>query len=56
MSGRESLFSPPTRWEQLTPEQQDRVKHLLMPDADDNLDDVIARCERALQILRGEKP
>lgn len=44
-----------TRWDVLSEEDQKRVRRLLTIDPDDNLDDVIARAERALQILRGEK-
>ena len=44
-----------TRWDALSEEDQKRVRRLLTIDPDDNLDDVIARAERALQILRGEK-
>jgi len=43
-------------WADLTVEEQLRVIHLLTIDSDDNLADIEARCERVLQIIRGEKP
>ncbi len=44
------------RWNDLTEDEQARVKRLLTPDPDDNLDDLLARMRRASQIIRGEKP
>lgn len=52
----ESLPEAPRRWSDLTPEQQERVRALLTADEDDNLDDLAYRCERTLQVIRGEYP
>jgi len=43
-------------WADLSEDEQERVMRLLRVSSDDNLDDILARCERALQIIRGEKP
>jgi hypothetical protein len=47
------------RWHDLTEDEQERVRRLLTPDPDDNLDDLAMRCDRALEILDsavGRKP
>lgn len=44
------------RWSDLTKEQQERVRKLLTPDPEDNLEDLASRCERALDIIRGVRP
>lgn len=44
------------RWHDLTEEEQARVKRLLTPDPDDNLEDLLARMQRAQQIIEGTKP
>lgn len=41
-------------WHDLTEEEQARVRRLLTPDPDDNLDDLLARMNRARQIIEGE--
>lgn len=44
------------RWPDLSAEEQERVKRLLTPDPDDNLDDLLARMRRAQEIIEGTKP
>ena len=44
------------RWPDLSAEEQERVKRLLTPDPDDNLDDLLARMHRAQEIIEGTKP
>lgn len=41
------------KWNDLSEDEQARIRRLLTPDPDDNLDDLVARCERAVQIIRG---
>lgn len=43
-------------WPDLTPEEQERVKRLLTPDPDDNLEDLLHRMQRAQEIIEGTKP
>lgn len=43
-------------WHDLTEDEQFRVKRLLTPDPDDNLDDLLARMKRAQQIIEGTEP
>jgi hypothetical protein len=49
------IDSPQRRtWHDLTQDEQDRVVRLLQPDPDDNLDDLLARLNRASEIIRGD--
>jgi hypothetical protein len=42
------------QWTDLSDDEQERVKRLLTPDPDDNLDDLLARMNRAAQIIQGD--
>lgn len=43
-------------WHDLTEDEQARVERLLRPDPDDNLEDLLARLQRAQQIIEGKNP
>lgn len=43
-------------WHDLTEDEQARIERLLKPDPDDNLEDLLARLQRAQQILEGTEP
>ena len=45
---------PRRHWDDLTEDERERITRMLKPDPDDNLDDLLARLDRARQIIEGE--